>query len=209
MKSKAHNRQSLWDMAIQHCGSADAALDIAQLNGMMPTGHPIDGVDYQVPEPYNRTVVGHYSDNDIEPATQPLDVIPYSYSWIDSYCVEADDSYSCSWEDLVCVENEPYLFAWNGFVCILEAGWEFAWSEPECAVDSVSYDFAWTNPYCVQKEPPYNLSWTNSVCILEAGSYTFTWSNLVCAESPGSYGYQWANSICSQRLSEWPEWEEI
>lgn len=65
-------RQSLWDIAVQHCGSADAAFAIAEANGHVPTArnelNPGDPLD--IPEPLNRKVAAHYANHRIVPATQ-------------------------------------------------------------------------------------------------------------------------------------------
>lgn len=205
----AHIRQNLWDLAVQHCGSADAALDIAQLNGIMPTGCPTDESDYQVPEPANRKVVRYYAEHDIQPATQPWCGIPFNHSWSDPTCVEVADCHCFSWDEPVCVQKEPYLFNWNEWVCAQEAGWEFAWSQPECAETSVSYGFSWTNPFCEQAGPPYNFIWSGGVCVQNEGPFAFSWTYGVCVESAGSYSFNWSSGVCSERMSEWPEWETI
>ena len=68
---KAHGGQSLWDMAIQYCGSADAAFDIARLNGLMPTARLKEGTYCKMPEPYNRKVAGYYAEQGEVPASWP------------------------------------------------------------------------------------------------------------------------------------------
>ena len=62
-------RQTLWDIAVQHCGSADAAFGIAAAEGYLPTGLPIAGSEVDVPEPSNKRVVSHYARHGIVPAT--------------------------------------------------------------------------------------------------------------------------------------------
>lgn len=63
-------RQTLWDIAVQHCGTADAAFDIAAAEGCLPTALPIVGFEVSVPEPSNKRVVSHYASHGIVPATE-------------------------------------------------------------------------------------------------------------------------------------------
>lgn len=69
--STVQPRQSLWDMAIEHCGSADAAFIMAELNQIAPTEKPlVAGQQLLTPEPINKTVVKHYARRQLVPATQ-------------------------------------------------------------------------------------------------------------------------------------------
>lgn len=62
--------QSIWDIAVQHCGTADAAFEIAALRGIMPTAQPKTGEILIVPEVVNKKVVKHYADHGLVPATK-------------------------------------------------------------------------------------------------------------------------------------------
>lgn len=62
--------QSLWDIAVQYCGTADAALDIATMNGRMPTEQPNTGETLKVPEMANKKIVSYYADHGMVPATK-------------------------------------------------------------------------------------------------------------------------------------------
>ena len=62
--------QTLWDIAVQHCGTADAALEIAALMGIMPTTQPKTGEVLKVPDVVNKKVVKHYADHGLVPATK-------------------------------------------------------------------------------------------------------------------------------------------
>lgn len=62
-------RQNLWDIAVQHCGTADAAFGIAAAEGCIPSSTPIVGTEVGVPEPMNKKVVAHYVSHGIVPAT--------------------------------------------------------------------------------------------------------------------------------------------
>lgn len=69
--STVQPRQSLWDMAIEHCGSADAAFTMAELNQIAPTEKPLaTGQELLTPEPFNKIVVKHYAQRQLVPATQ-------------------------------------------------------------------------------------------------------------------------------------------
>lgn len=65
-------RQSLWDVAVQHCGSADAAFAIAEANAHVPTARNTlnPGDTLAVPDPVNKKVAAHYANHGIVPATQ-------------------------------------------------------------------------------------------------------------------------------------------
>lgn len=69
--STVQPRQNLWDIAIEHCGSADAAFALAELNHIAPTeSHLTVGQELLTPEPVNKIVVKHYSQRQLVPATQ-------------------------------------------------------------------------------------------------------------------------------------------
>lgn len=61
--------QSLLDIAVQYCGSADAALEIAALNGMVPTAQPKTGERLTVPNAENKKVVRYYEEHGLVPAS--------------------------------------------------------------------------------------------------------------------------------------------
>lgn len=66
---ESQSRQTLFDIALQHCGSADAVLDIASMNGMMPTTNPSPGDILLVPDMTNKKTVRYYEEHGIVPAT--------------------------------------------------------------------------------------------------------------------------------------------
>jgi nucleoid-associated protein YgaU len=63
------HRQTLWDLALQHCGSANSAFSISRLNNIALTDMPASGTELIVPGVENKTVVNYYADNGIVPAT--------------------------------------------------------------------------------------------------------------------------------------------
>lgn len=53
-------RQSLFDIALQYCGSSDAAWEIAQLNGISLTDDISAGTILQVPDVVKQRIVTFY-----------------------------------------------------------------------------------------------------------------------------------------------------
>lgn len=70
---KAQENQTLIDIAIQCTGSADAAYDIALLNGLSVSDILVPGIDLILPSVINPDVVAYYSTKAISPATAWLD----------------------------------------------------------------------------------------------------------------------------------------
>jgi hypothetical protein len=66
---KALARQSLFDIAIQECGSIEAAFEIALVNGNNITDELINGEELTLPSVVNQKVVDLFSINEIKPAT--------------------------------------------------------------------------------------------------------------------------------------------
>lgn len=61
--------QSLWDIAVQYCGTTEAAFEIAALKGMMPTAQPRTGERLTVPNAENKKVVRYYEEHGLVPAS--------------------------------------------------------------------------------------------------------------------------------------------
>lgn len=66
------NGQTIFDVAIQNCGSVDAAYDIAILNNIEVTSCPESGTVLYVPDAIKKKVVQYYQQNEIKPATAYL-----------------------------------------------------------------------------------------------------------------------------------------
>jgi hypothetical protein len=65
-------RQTLFDIALQHCGDANAAFEIAEINNISLSGVPAVGTSMEVPEPeapLAKRIVEYYALNKISPAT--------------------------------------------------------------------------------------------------------------------------------------------
>jgi hypothetical protein len=62
-------QQSIFDLAVQQCGSADAALAIAQMNGKSITDELVVGEVLRVPAVVNRNVAMYYENGNLKPAT--------------------------------------------------------------------------------------------------------------------------------------------
>lgn len=74
------SHQSLFDVAVQHCGSADAAFEMAVLNGVSLTDDPQNGDTLTIPDPADESVVQAFAVGRLMPATgctqdEILDVI--------------------------------------------------------------------------------------------------------------------------------------
>lgn len=67
------NRQTVFDIAIQCCGSVEAAFDIAALNDIEVTSCPAHGTELEMPGITNKNAVRHYGQNEIRPATALTD----------------------------------------------------------------------------------------------------------------------------------------
>ena len=66
---EANGRQTLLDIAMQHCGAAEAVFAIAELNNMVPDAVPAQGIIVALPDVADKKVVNYYSTNKIVPAT--------------------------------------------------------------------------------------------------------------------------------------------
>ena len=63
------SRQSVLDIALQHCGSLEAAFDLAQCNDISLTDDLAAGQTLTVPEPTDTAMAQYYGVNDLQPAT--------------------------------------------------------------------------------------------------------------------------------------------
>lgn len=61
--------QNLFDLAIQHCGSLEAAFDLAIANDLSLTDDLQAGQELDLPAVQNAQVVQYYSVNRLQPAT--------------------------------------------------------------------------------------------------------------------------------------------
>lgn len=66
---KAVDRQSLFDLAIQHAGSAEAALLLALENGLSLTDDIIPGQNINTAETKPNSITQYYATNQLQPAT--------------------------------------------------------------------------------------------------------------------------------------------
>jgi hypothetical protein len=69
MTAPVLNRQSLFDLALQHCGSVEAAIDIALLNGLSLSDSLEVGSELLLPPVLNKPVADYYRNRNITPAT--------------------------------------------------------------------------------------------------------------------------------------------
>ncbi len=70
---EANGQQTLLDIALQHCGAAEAVFAIAELNSISPDIVPCHGDIVNLPDVVNKKVVAFYASNGISPATAKED----------------------------------------------------------------------------------------------------------------------------------------
>ena len=81
--------QSLLDIAIQCCGSAEAAYDIAVLNGLSIADDLTAGRELTIPAAVNSSVVSYYTQKGIKPSTA-ITATTEDSEGIDFWAIEDD-----------------------------------------------------------------------------------------------------------------------
>lgn len=66
-------RQTVFDVALQYCGSAEAAFEICRLNDLSMSDTIEPGTELELPAVVSKKVVDYYTNNAIEPATEDTD----------------------------------------------------------------------------------------------------------------------------------------
>jgi hypothetical protein len=61
--------QNFFDLALIYCGSAESAVEFAQLNDMVVTDEPEAGTKLKKPSVSNKRIAGYYSDRTLQPST--------------------------------------------------------------------------------------------------------------------------------------------
>lgn len=94
MTIKVRDRQSIWDIALQVCGDAEAAFAIAELNDVSLSEQLAVGTTLKVPSVMEKRVVEYYAQNKIVPAS-----------------IEADTNYLITYmeENIITNENENMI----------------------------------------------------------------------------------------------------
>lgn len=64
------NGQTLFDVALQFCGSVEAAFDIASMNDIAVTSYMQPGAVVALPDMADKRIVVYYTNNKIKPATE-------------------------------------------------------------------------------------------------------------------------------------------
>ena len=85
--------QSLFDIAIQSCGSAEAAFDLAVLNGVSLTDEVSTGVELVVPGVINKNIASYYANKMLFPATGFAEfggVLPETQQGIGFWAIDID-----------------------------------------------------------------------------------------------------------------------
>lgn len=73
MVTNVHTRQSLLDIAVQHCGSVEQAFQMALLNGLSLTEDVQAGANLELAPAADASVVSYYTVNELQPATAVTD----------------------------------------------------------------------------------------------------------------------------------------
>ena len=84
---KALHRQTLTDIATQYLGSADAAYDIAVLNGLSVTDDIVPGTELIMPAIVNAEIVSYYVNKGIQPATALVAQAELIQSIVDTFVI--------------------------------------------------------------------------------------------------------------------------
>jgi hypothetical protein len=66
---RVSEKQSLFDIAVEKCGSAEAVFAIAELNDLAITDAMIAGQTLLVSEPTNKAIADYYQTRGLKPAT--------------------------------------------------------------------------------------------------------------------------------------------
>ena len=86
--------QTLLDIAVQYCGSADAAFEIAQLNGLSVTDDLMTGRDLSLPGITNKKIAEYYKNKGLQPATNITmnseNPLPVSLEGIGYWAIETE-----------------------------------------------------------------------------------------------------------------------
>ena len=72
------NGQTMFDIALQHCGSIEAAFEMAALNDVPVTSLLQPGATILLPEITNKRIVAYYQAHRVEPATEIPDIADYA-----------------------------------------------------------------------------------------------------------------------------------
>ena len=202
-------RQTLWDIAVEHCGSADAAPDIARLNGITPTKRLHAGQRIVVPEPLNRTNTRLYAEHLTVPATctSADGASAWTFLWADPLCAQEPLWYAFHWTEPLCAEADPYTFHWTEPFCQeVEGPYTFLWTEPLCHQANDAWTFLWADPLCAQAQP-YAFHWTNALCVQQC-NFEFHWTNALCAEQC-NFEFRWTNALCAEQYDYELIWEPV
>mgnify|MGYP001264975549 FL=1 len=88
---KVQNGQSIFDIALQHCGDVAAAFDIAVLNDILLTDALAAGQSLAIPAVVNTDVVNYYKSRGIVPATDDLSI---AEQWLSTFDFSFDTSFT-------------------------------------------------------------------------------------------------------------------
>lgn len=69
MTIEVQRHQTLIDLAIQYCGTVEAVVKLAALNGLAATDDLTPGTFIEIPDVYDERVAKYFRDNDLKPVT--------------------------------------------------------------------------------------------------------------------------------------------
>ncbi len=85
-KATVRVHQTLVDISVQYCGSAEAVFELARINGLSVTDELVAGQELILPEQYNVAVARTFAENKFLPAVlilEDLEGIDYDIMEID------------------------------------------------------------------------------------------------------------------------------
>lgn len=91
MKITAADRQSLFDLSLQVCGSIEAVFELAKVNGMSITDALAPGgVEYNADGIRDKQVVQHYANNHVIPSTAITEESKIMPEGVEFWSIELD-----------------------------------------------------------------------------------------------------------------------
>nr|DAY55047.1 MAG TPA: hypothetical protein [Caudoviricetes sp.] len=92
MKITAADRQSLFDLSLQVCGSIEAVFELAKVNGMSITDAlaPGQGLEYNANSIRDKQVVQHYTNNRVIPSTAITEESKIMPEGVEYWSIELD-----------------------------------------------------------------------------------------------------------------------
>jgi hypothetical protein len=90
MKHVIEKHQTILDLAMQHCGTADALFDIAELNDIDVTSEVAAGQEVDMPDAIDTSRVKFLSDGGHKPVTGSLVAVEDAQGGLEYWAIEID-----------------------------------------------------------------------------------------------------------------------